>query len=85
MGWQWHQLDQMQIICTSFREITVLAPHPSIFYCPDSLSDTQPTALKQTRQYDVDLLVCHCQFIVSTMRTLLNKFYIMLKSVRLYK
>jgi len=29
MGWQWHQLDHMQIICC--RQITTPAPHHSIF------------------------------------------------------
>jgi len=39
MGWQWQQLDHMQIICTSLQ--TVL--HHSIFYRPDALPDTKPT------------------------------------------
>jgi len=30
MGWQWHQLDHMQIICTSLQ-ITALVPHQSVF------------------------------------------------------
>jgi len=30
MRWQWHQLDHIQIICTS-RQITTPAPHHSIF------------------------------------------------------
>jgi len=34
MGWQWHQLDHMQI---SSRQITMPAPHRSIFYRPDDL------------------------------------------------
>jgi len=29
MGWQWHQLDHMQFICS--RQITMPAPHHSIF------------------------------------------------------
>ena len=34
MGWQWHQLNHMQIICTSLqsRQITTPAPHHSIFF-----------------------------------------------------
>jgi len=31
MGWQWHQLDHMQITCTLSRQITMPAPHHSIF------------------------------------------------------
>jgi len=43
MGWQWHQLDHMQIICTT---ITTPVPHQSIFYGPDALPDTHlPDAL----------------------------------------
>jgi len=30
IGWQWHQLDPMQIICTSLQ-ITMPAPHRSFF------------------------------------------------------
>jgi len=39
MGWQWHQLDHVQIICT------LLAPD-RFFYWLDALSDAQPTVLK---------------------------------------
>jgi len=46
MGWQWHQLNHMQAICTSLRKITTPAPHRSDFYGPDALPDTQPTASK---------------------------------------
>jgi len=31
MGWQWHQLDHMHIICTSLRQITTPVPHHSVF------------------------------------------------------
>ena len=30
-GWQWHQLDHMQIMCTSLQ-ITMPTPHHSIFF-----------------------------------------------------
>jgi len=36
MGWQWHQLDHMQVICT-FLQTTLPTPHPSSFYGPDAL------------------------------------------------
>jgi len=48
MGWQWHQLDHMQIICTSLQtdnhasELT----SPLSFYRSDALSAAQPTASK---------------------------------------
>jgi len=32
MGWQWHQLDEMQIICTLLQtDITMPVPHHSVF------------------------------------------------------
>ena len=49
MGWQWHQLNHMQAICTSLQKITTPAPHQSDFYGPDALPDTQPTASKHWR------------------------------------
>ena len=49
MGWQWHQVDHMQIICTSLQTDN----HPSTsllsFYRPDALPATQPTASKHWR------------------------------------
>ena len=49
MGWQWHQMNQMQAICTLLQKITMPAPHQSDFYGPDALPDTQPTASKHWR------------------------------------
>jgi len=43
MGWQWHQLDHMQIICTSFQTDNQPVPHHSFFYWPDVLPATHPT------------------------------------------
>jgi len=43
--WKWHQLG----ICKSAprsRQITMPAPHHSVFYRPDALPATQPTASK---------------------------------------
>jgi len=39
MGWQWHQLDRMQIFAPRSRQITMPAPHHSTFYRPNALSD----------------------------------------------
>jgi len=64
MEWQWHQLDHMQIICTSF----LTDNHGSIsslnFYTPDALPDAQPTVLKHWRQCQIRqmmTLINHCQ------------------------
>ena len=42
--WQWHQLSHMQI------QITMPAPHDSVFYRPDALPAAQPTVSKHWRQ-----------------------------------
>ena len=42
MRWQWHQLDHMQIICTSLQ-----TPHHSAFYGPDAFPSNSVKALKQ--------------------------------------
>jgi len=61
MGWQWHQLDHMQIICTLLQ--TDKPRHHSIFYRPDALSDAQPAVSKHRRQADIiknlQLNLCH--------------------------
>jgi len=31
VGWQWHQLDHMQIICTSLQTENMPVPHHSVF------------------------------------------------------
>jgi len=47
LGWQWHQLDHLQAICTSLQRDN----HTNIlslnFYRPDALPDAQPTVSKQ--------------------------------------
>ena len=59
MGWQWHQLDHMQIICTSFQtdnHALQTDNHASTslsFYRPDALPPTQPTASKHRRYMSV--------------------------------
>jgi len=45
MGWQWHQLDNMQTICTSLQTDNYANNISSLnFYRPDALRDAQPTA-----------------------------------------
>jgi len=46
-GWQWHQLDYMQIICTSLQTDNQCQHLHLIFYRPDALPDAQRTASKQ--------------------------------------
>jgi len=43
--WQWHQLGHMQV-CTSLKTDNHASTHNSVFYRPDALPATQPTASK---------------------------------------
>jgi len=52
MEWQWHQLDHMQIICTSLQKDNHAVTSSLSFYRPDALSATQPTASKQKKTTD---------------------------------
>jgi len=56
MGWHWHQLDHMQIICTLGQTDNYAITSPLSFYRPDALPATQPTASKHWRQNDI--LMC---------------------------
>ena len=44
MGWQWHQLNHMQIISTSLQTDNHASTSPLSFYRPDALPAAQPTA-----------------------------------------
>jgi len=46
MGWAWHQLDHMQIICISLLTDNRASTSPLSFYRPDALPAAQPTASK---------------------------------------
>jgi len=50
MGWQWHQLDHMQITCTSLQTDNHTRICHSIIYKLDALPDAQPTTSKHWRQ-----------------------------------
>jgi len=47
MGWQWHQLDHMQIISTSLQTDNHASNSPLSFYRMDALPAAKPTASKQ--------------------------------------
>jgi len=49
MGWQRHQLDHMQIICTSLQTDNHTSTSPLSFYGPDTLPAAQPTVSKHWR------------------------------------
>jgi len=46
LGWQWHQLDRMQTICTSLKTDNHINTSSLNFYRSDALPDAQPTASK---------------------------------------
>ena len=56
MGWQWHQLDHMQIICTSLQTDNHTSTSPLSFYRPDALPATQPTAWKHLTSIILSLM-----------------------------
>jgi len=45
-GWQWHQLDHMQIIYTLLQTDNHASISPLSSYMPDALLATQPTVSK---------------------------------------
>jgi len=49
MGWQWHQLDHMQIICTSLQTDNHPSTLPLSFDRPHAFPAAQPTASKHWR------------------------------------
>jgi len=46
LGWQWHQLDYMQTICTSLQADNRTNTSLLNFYRPDALPDAKLTASK---------------------------------------
>jgi len=46
MGWQWHQLDHMQNICTSLQTDNHASTRYLNVYRQDALPDAQPTVSK---------------------------------------
>ena len=71
--WQWHQLGRMQV-CTSLQT-TMPSPHHSVFYRPDALPATQPTASKQVKSFET-----HLKYLPSTTRDLRLKWKYWYKS-----
>jgi len=71
MGWQWHQLDHMQIICTSLHTDNHASTSPLSFYKPDALPVTQPTASKYWRQRKIKQ-ICDLHAIISQQNNTTN-------------
>jgi len=58
MGWHWHQLDHMQIICTLLQTDNHSSTSLLIFYRLDALLDAQPTVSKHWMQFAVCRIYC---------------------------
>ena len=50
LGWQWHQLDHMQTMCTLLQTDNHTNTSSLNLYRPDALPDAQPTVSKHWRQ-----------------------------------
>jgi len=57
MGWQWHQLDHIQIICTSLQTDNHASTSPLSFYRPNAVHAAQPTTSKHWR-HKCSMLIC---------------------------
>ena len=57
-GWQWHQLDHMQIVCTSLQTDNHASTSSLNLYRPDALPGAHPTASKHWRH---PVLPAYCQ------------------------
>jgi len=53
MGWQWHQLDHMQIICTSLQTDNHASTSSLNFYGLDALPTAQPTVSKHWKHSSI--------------------------------
>jgi len=56
MGWQWHQLDHMQIICILLRTDNHASTWSLNSHRPDALPDAQPIASNQSIEGNASVL-----------------------------
>jgi len=54
MGWQWHQLDHMQIICTSFQTDDYNSTSPLSFLQARCHSCRQTNSVKALNGFDLE-------------------------------
>jgi len=78
-GWQWHQLDHMQIICSLLQTDNHACTLSLSFYRPDALPAAQPTASKHWRQTASQII---CLYIYNPYNFTFSNF-IFLQSVML--
>ena len=88
MGQQWHQLNHMQVICTSLQNITTPPPHHSDFLRAKALPGTQPTTPKHRKPAQDNKVRCttqhnHPKFPQNYQRDALLMRYLLQPGVRL--
>ena len=57
LGWQWHQLDRMQTICTSLQTDNNTSTSPVTCYRLDAVHEAQGTVSKHWRQHIVAMIM----------------------------
>jgi len=62
LGWQWHQLDHMQTVCTSLQTHNHTSTSSLNFSRPLVLPDAQPTVSEHWRQIIEQAIIEHCRF-----------------------
>ena len=60
MGWQWHHLDHMKVICTILQTDNYTSTLSLNFYGPDGLPDAKPTVSKHWRQLVIKHMHIKC-------------------------
>ena len=85
MGWQWHQLDHMQIICTLLQTDNHASTSPLNFYRLDALPAAQPTASKNWRHISVTDRVFNDIMTTGTFPHILDRIIIIQQVVTICK
>jgi len=57
--WQWHQLDHMRTVCTSFQMDNHTSTPSLNFFRPDVLPDAQPPMSKHWRYKALKVIMCN--------------------------
>jgi len=60
MGWQWHQLDHMQLICITLQTDNYASTPSVIFYGPDASLTIKPCIVIAEVENFASILNCMC-------------------------
>jgi len=76
IGWQWHQLDHMQIICTLLQTDNHANTSPlKSFYRPDALHAAQPTTSKHWRMFFHEIKLLNAEFVNLVQKLAKNNYW----------